>query len=85
MSTKRFVTYGFGTSLENCYSEVEVPNGVDPRSFIFSVTQGKHAFSYSEEEWVYQGAPQDQLYRLRKVDLQPQQRKIISPTIEIIP
>lgn len=50
MSTKRFVTYGFGTSLENCYSEVEVPNGVDPRSFVFSITQGKHAFSYSEEE-----------------------------------
>lgn len=84
MTTKVFVTYGWGSRLQNCYSEVDVPAEIDVRTYVFAKTLGKFAFMYSEEQWTVNGVTQQQLYNLEKVELQPH-HPIISPTIEIIP
>lgn len=84
MTTKVFVTYGFGSNLWNCYSEVDVPAEIDVRTYVFAKTLGKFAFMYSEEQWTIDGVTQQQLYNLEKVELQ-HHRPIISPTIEIVP
>ena len=65
---KFFVTYGFGTNLAHCYSEIEAEDHAKAREIVDEVTKGKFAFFYSEEN--FEG--QVERYALHKVDLQPQ-------------
>lgn len=63
-----FVTYGFGSHLERCYSKVEAEDIHQARDKIFKVTGGKHAFIYSARD--FEGQPEK--YDLMEVALQPQ-------------
>jgi len=63
-----FVTYGFGSHLERCYSRVPADTIHQAWDKIFEVTGGKHAFIYTEEQ--FKGQPEK--YDLREVALQPQ-------------
>ena len=65
---KFFVTYGFGTNLAHCYSEIEAENHDKGREIAFEATKGKFAFFYNEKE--FEG--QVERYALHKVELQPQ-------------
>lgn len=65
---KFFVTYGFGSNLGQCFSEVEAENYSAARDAIHKVTDGKFAFCYTAEE--FKGQPEK--YDLREVELQPQ-------------
>ena len=65
---KLFVTYGLGGNLGRCYSVVEgLTRDVCERA-ARAGTEGKFAFTYSEEEF----AGQAEKYNLREVPLQPQ-------------
>lgn len=80
MTTKVFVTYGFGSNLWNCYSEVDVPAEIDVRTYVFAITLGKCAFMYSEEQWTVNGVTQQQLYNLEKWNCNPSIRSYRQPS-----
>lgn len=69
-----FVTYGHGSTLENCYSEFYAETHFKAAGKAFRGTGGKHAFLYSYAEWHASGKPQSEEYALREVPLQPQRR-----------
>lgn len=69
-----FVTYGSGSNLENCFSELRAIDYNAARTAAFRATGGKHAFMYSEPEWIVDGLSQQEQYGLREVPLQPQKR-----------
>lgn len=72
-----FVTYGFGSTLEGCYSSLYATDVEEARALAFRTTQGKHAFLYEPPMWVDGGQTQAEKYSLRLVPLQPQ--KHITP------
>ncbi len=69
-----YVTYGFGTNLQNCYSELFAQSIEEARELAFATTKGKHAFLYSSRDWMIDGKTQAEAYNLREVPLQPQKR-----------
>ena len=69
-----FVTYGYGSNLEGCFSEFRAKDYDAARTAAFAGTGGKHAFLYSEREWTADGISQQEKYNLREVPLQPQRR-----------
>lgn len=69
-----YVTYGFGSNLEGCYSSFPAATAEEAREIVFKGTHGKHAFIYSCRDWHngWTGASQAEKYNLREVPLQPQ-------------
>lgn len=65
---KIYVTYGCGSNLPNCYSEVFCENYGQGRAHVDAVTRGKFAFTYTEEDFV----GQVEKYGLHLVPLQAQ-------------
>jgi hypothetical protein len=65
---KLYVTYGLGSNLKGCYSIVEGLNRDVCERAARAGTEGKFAFTYSEEEF----AGQAEKYNLKEVPLQPQ-------------
>lgn len=64
---KVFVTYGFGTHQEYCYSEVDAPTEKEAYERIFEETKMKYSFTYSPEEF----AGQVERFGLTKIPLTP--------------
>jgi len=68
--TTMYVTYGFGSNLENCYSRVEGEDEQDCLRQISEATLGAYAFTYTEKHF----AGQVEQWGLREVPLQAQVR-----------
>lgn len=66
-----YVTYGYGTNLRNCYSIVEDETMEGAMEQIRIVTDGKYAFTYTDEADFQRQIKQ---YLLREVSLQPQHK-----------
>ena len=65
---KFYVTYGCGSNLSGCYSEVEAEDAHAGRKAVLGVCGQKFAFFYDEEGF----AGQVEKFGLRKVPLQQQ-------------
>lgn len=63
-----YVTYGLGSNLAGCYSEVTASTPREAREEIDAVTGGAFAFMYNAGGFVGQIAK----YSLKRVPLQPQ-------------
>lgn len=48
---KLYVTYGYNTNLQNCFSVVESENMIHARRIVNSVCGSNYAFSYTEQEF----------------------------------
>jgi hypothetical protein len=62
-----FVTYGIGSHLAGCFSEIWAKDVEKARKLAFKTTQGKHAFLYAERDWELLDQRET-----REVPLQPQ-------------
>ncbi len=67
---KMYVTYGFNSNLQGCYSVVEADTEKACLQKIRDVCGGRYAFTYSEKN--FEG--QVEAYNLREVELQPQRK-----------
>ena len=71
MGVRIYVTYGYGTNLRNCYSIVEDETMGGAMEQIHIVTEGRYAFTYTDEADFQRQIKQ---YSLREVALQPQHK-----------
>lgn len=68
---KFYVTYGFGSNLSGCYSEVEGEDYSEARATVDEATGGKFAFMYDETQY----ASAILRWNLKKVPLQAQVKR----------